>query len=163
MWIYGTSDVIAENNTIQETSKEPVLIGEYHYQDQGWQVPAPSAARLYLANNNIMNNTGTCNSQMYDGDFPCPAVHVFRSSATILNNDISGNNGDIIRAKGSLINVQGNTADSQGGFAGNVSAHDTNYGDKYGSIAYFSGNTWTGVSQVYNVTESRVTLSLIHI
>ena len=90
LWIYGTSDVIAENNTIQETSKEPVLIGEYHYQDQGWQVPAPSAARLYLANNNIMNNTGTCNSQMYDGDFPCPAVHVFRSSATILNNDISG-------------------------------------------------------------------------
>jgi len=158
LWIYGTSDVIAENNTIQETSKEPVLIGEYHYQDQGWQVPAPSAARLYLANNNIMNNTGTCNSQMYDGDFPCPAVHVFRSSATILNNDISGNNGDIIRAKGSLINVQGNTADSQGGFAGNVSAHDTNYGDKYGSIAYFSGNTWTGVSQVYNVTESRVTV-----
>ena len=59
LWIYGTSDVIAENNTIQETSKEPVLIGEYHYQDQGWQVPAPSAARLYLANNNIMNNTGT--------------------------------------------------------------------------------------------------------
>ena len=65
LWIYGTSDVIAENNTIQETSKEPVLIGEYHYQDQGWQVPAPSAARLYLANNNIMNNTGTCLSLIH--------------------------------------------------------------------------------------------------
>ena len=158
LWIYGTSDVIAENNTIQDTGKEPVLIGEYHYQDQGWQVPAPSAARLYLANNIISNNSGTCNSQMYDGDFPCPAVHVFRSSATIMGNTISGNTGDIIRAKGSLINVQDNSADSQGGFAGNVSVHDDNYGNKYGSIAYFSGNTWTGVSQVYNVTESRVTV-----
>ena len=158
LWIYGTSDVVAENNTIQDTGKEPVLIGEYHYQDQGWQVPAPTAARLYLANNIISNNSGTCNSQMYGGDFACPAVHVFRSSATIVDNTISGNTGDIIRAKGSLVNVQGNTADSAGGFAGNVSVHDDNYGNKYGSIAYFSGNSWSGVSQVYNVTESRVTV-----
>ena len=158
LWIYGTSDVVAENNTIQDTGKEPVLIGEYHYQDQGWQVPAPTAARLYLANNVISNNSGTCNSQMYGGDFPCPAVHVFRSSASILDNTISGNNGDIIRAKGALVNVQRNTADSQGGFAGNISLHDDNYGNKYGSVAYFSGNTWTGVSQVYNITESRVTV-----
>ena len=155
LWIYGTSDVVAENNTIQDTGKEPVLIGEYHYQDQGWQVPAPTAARLYLANNVISNNSGTCNSQMYGGDFACPAVHVFRSSATVVDNTISGNTGDIIRAKGSLVNVQGNTADSAGGFAGNVSVHDDNYGNKYGSIAYFSGNSWSGVSQVYNVTESR--------
>ncbi len=158
IWIYGTSDVVAENNTIQDTGKEPVLIGEYHYQDQGWQVPAPTAARLYLANNIISNNTGTCNSQMYGGDFACPAVHVFRSSASILDNTISSNTGDIIRAKGSLINVQGNTADSQGGYAGNISLHDDNYGNKYGSVAYFSGNSWTGVSQVYNITESRVTV-----
>ena len=158
IWIYGTSDVVAENNTIQDTGKEPVLIGEYHYQDQGWQVPAPTAARIYLANNVISNNSGTCTSDMYGGDFACPAVHVFRSSATVMGNTISGNNGDIIRAKGSLINVQGNTADSQNGFAGNVSHHDDNYGNKYGSIAYFSDNTWTGVSQVYNITESRVTV-----
>ena len=158
LWIYGTSDVIAENNTIQDTGKEPVLIGEYHYQDQGWQVPAPSAARLYLANNVISNNSGTCNSQMYGGDFPCPAIHVFRSSASILDNTITGNTGDIIRAKGSLINVQRNTADSELGFAGNVSHHDDNYGNKYGSVAYFSSNAWTGVSQVYNITESRVTV-----
>ncbi len=158
LWIYGTSDVVAENNTIQDTGKEPVLIGEYHYQDQGWQVPAPTAARLYLANNQISNNSGTCNSQMYGGDFACPAVHVFRSSATIMGNTISQNVGDIIRAKGSLINVQDNSADSQGGYAGNISLHDDNYGNKYGSVAYFSGNTWTGVSQVYNITESRVTV-----
>ena len=158
IWIYGTSDVVAENNTIQDTGKEPVLIGEYHFQDQGWQVPAPTAARIYLANNNISGNTGTCNSQMYGGDFPCPAVHVFMSSATILDNTISGNGGDIIRAKGSLVNVQRNTADSNFGYAGNISMYDDNYGNKYGSIAYFSGNTWTGVSQVYNVTESRLTV-----
>ena len=158
LWIYGTSDVVAENNTITETGKEPVLIGEYHYEDQGWNVPAPTAARIYLANNDISNNSGTCNSQMYGGDFPCPAIHVFRSSATVMGNTISGNVGDIIRAKGSIINVQDNTGDSQGGFAGNVSVHDNNYGTKYGSVGYFSGNTWTGVSQVYNVTESRVTV-----
>jgi hypothetical protein len=158
LWIYGSSDVVAENNTIQDTGKEPVLIGEYHYQDQGWQVPAPTAARLYLANNVISNNSGTCNSQMYGGDFACPAVHVFRSSATIMGNTISQNVGDIIRAKGSLINVQDNTADSQGGYAGNISLHDDNYGNKYGSVAYFSGNSWSGVSQVYNITESRVTV-----
>ena len=158
LWIYGSSDVIAENNTITDTAKEPVLIGEYHYQDSGWQVPAPTAARLYLANNIISNNSGTCTSQMYDGDFACPAVHVFRASATVLGNTISGNTGDIIRAKGAIINVQDNTGDSQGGYAGNISVHDDNYGNRYGSIAYFSGNTWTGVSQVYNITESRVTV-----
>lgn len=158
LWIYGSSDVIAENNTITDTAKEPVLIGEYHYQDSGWQVPAPTAARLHLANNIISNNSGTCTSQMYGGDFACPAVHVFRASASILDNTISGNTGDIIRAKGAIINVQDNTGDSQGGYAGNISVHDDNYGNRYGSIAYFSGNTWTGVSQVYNITESRVTV-----
>ena len=60
---------------------------------------------------------------------------------------------------GSIVNVQGNTGDSAFGYAGNISVHDdptTNM--KYGSVAYFSGNTWTGVSQVYNVTESRLTV-----
>ena len=35
LWIYGESDVSAENNTILNTAKEPVLIGEYHHKDQG--------------------------------------------------------------------------------------------------------------------------------
>ena len=48
-WIYGESDVVAENNTIQDTAKEPVLIGEYHYRDQNWNVPPPSAARLSIS------------------------------------------------------------------------------------------------------------------
>jgi len=158
LWIYGTSDVVAENNTIQDTAKEPVLIGEYHFKDQGWQVPTPTAARLYLANNIISNNSGVCSSQMYGGDFPCPAVHVFMSSATVYDNTISGNQGDIIRARGSIVNVQRNVADTAGAFAANISHYDDGYGNKYGSIGYFSGNTWTNASQIYNVTESRVTV-----
>ena len=155
LWIYGTSDVIAENNTIQDTAKEAVLIGEYHFNDQGWNVPTPVAARLYLANNQISNNTGTCNSQMYDGDFLCPAVHVFMSSATIYDNTIVNNAGDGIRMKGSIVNAQRNTIEV-GGFGANISLYDDNYGSKYGSIGYFSGNTYSNASQVYNITESRV-------
>jgi len=158
IWVYGESDVVAENNTIQDTAKEPVLIGEYHFNDQGWSVPRPTEARLYLANNVISNNTGTCNSVEYDGDFACPAVHVFMSSATIMGNTISNSNGDIIRSRGGIVNVQDNTGVSSGGYAGNISHFDDNNGMKYGSIAYFSGNSWSNVSQVYNVTQSRVTV-----
>ena len=43
-------------------------------------------------------------------------------------------------------------------FAVNISHHDDNYGNKYGSIGYFSGNTFTNATQVYNITESRVTI-----
>ena len=160
LWVYGTSDVVAENNTIQGTAKEAVLIGEYHFKDQGWQVPAPTAARIYLANNIISDNgAGECSSTaMYGGAFACPAVHVFMSSATIYDNTISGNLGDIIRAKGSIVNVQRNVADTAGAFAVNISQYDDGYGNKFGSIGYFSGNTWTNASQIYNITESRVTV-----
>jgi hypothetical protein len=157
LWIYGTSDVVAENNTIQDTGKEAVLIGEYHFNDQGWNVPTPTAARLYLANNQISNNSGTCNSQMYGGDFACPAIHVFMSSATVYDNTVTNNAGDGFRIKGGIVNAQRNTIEV-GGFAANVSMFDDNYGNKYGSIAYFSGNTYTNASQVYNITESRVTV-----
>ena len=37
IWIYGESDVSAENNTILNTAKEPVLIGEYHLVDLVFQ------------------------------------------------------------------------------------------------------------------------------
>ena len=157
LWIYGTSDVTAENNTIQDTGKEAVLIGEYHFGDQGWNVPTPTAARLYLANNQISNVTGTCNSQLYGGDFPCPAIHVFMSSATLYDNTITNNAGDGFRIKGGIVNAQRNSV-AVGGFAANISMYDDNYGNKYGSIAYFSGNSYTNASQVYNITESRVTV-----
>ncbi len=156
LWIYGESDVVAENNTILNTAKEPILVGEYHHRDQGWNVPSPTKARLYAANNIISNNTGTCNSQvMYGGDFPCPALHVFMSSATFIDNTVTGNIGDGFRIKGGIVNAQGNTIEV-GGFAANVSHYDDDYGNKYGSIAYFSENSYTNASQIYNVSESRV-------
>lgn len=156
IWVYGESDVSAENNTILNTAKEPVLIGEYHHKDQGWNVPSPTKARLYFANNIISNNTGTCNSlAMYGGDFPCPAFHVYMSSATFIDNTVTNNLGDGFRIKGGIVNAQSNSIEV-GGFAANVSLYDDNYGNKYGSIAYFSENVYSNASQIYNVTESRV-------
>lgn len=156
IWIYGESDVSAENNTILNAAKEPVLIGEYHHKDQGWNVPSPTKARLYFANNIISNNTGTCTSvYMYGGDFPCPAFHVYMSSATFIGNTVTNNLGDGFRIKGGIVNAQNNDIEV-GGFAANVSLYDDNYGNKYGSIAYFSENVYSNASQVYNVTESRV-------
>ena len=156
IWIYGESDVSAENNTIMNTAKEAVLIGEYHHKDQGWNVPSPTKARLYFANNIVSNNTGTCNSAyMYGGDFPCPAFHVYMSSASFIDNTVTNNIGDGFRIKGGIVNAQGNDIEV-GGFAANISLYDDNYGNKYGSIAYFSENTYHNASQIYNVTESRV-------
>lgn len=158
LWIYGSSDVIAENNTIHDTAREPVVLGEYHYKDQGWSVPAPSANRMYFANNIIENNSGTCNSNyMYGGDFSCPAIHVFMASATIENNRVANNMGDALRVNGGIVNVQDNEMET-GDFAVRIFQFDDNYGNKYGSIGYFSGNTWTNATQVYNVTESRITV-----
>ena len=157
LWIYGESDVSAENNTILNTGKEAVLVGEYHYQDQGWNVPAPSKARLYFANNVVSNNTGTCNSDwMYGGDFPCPAFHLFMTSGTFIDNTVTNNLGDGFRVKGGIINAQGNDIEVGGAFAANISLYDDKYGNKFGSIGYFAENTYTNASQIYNVTESRV-------
>ena len=157
-WILGSSDVIAENNTIHDTTFEPVVLGEYHYKDQGWNAPAPTANRLYFANNIIENNSGTCNSNyMYGGDFACPAIHVFMASATIVNNRVTNNMGDALRVNGGIVNVQDNDMET-GDFAVRIFQFDDNYGNKYGSIGYFSGNTWTNATQVYNVTESRITV-----
>ena len=158
LWIYGSSDVIAENNTIHDTTFEPVVLGEYHYRDQGWSVPSPSANRMYFANNIIENNSGTCNSNwMYGGDFPCPAIHVFMASATIENNRVANNMGDALRVNGGIVNVQDNDMET-GDFAVRIFQFDDTYGNKYGSIGYFSGNTWNNATQVYNVTESRITV-----
>ena len=158
-WIYGDSfDVTAENNTILNTTKEAVLIGEYHYQDSGWSVPVPTKGRAYFANNTITGNEGTCTSdKMYGGDFNCPAFHVFMSSATINDNTVTSNSGDGIRATGAIINANRNNMEV-GEFAVRAKLMDDNYGNKYATLGFFSENTWTGASQVYNVTESSVTV-----
>ena len=157
-WVYGQSEVEIENNTIQDTAKEPIQIGEYHYRDTNSNYPGPSPNRAYIANNIISNNSGTCNSFfMYGGDFNCPAIHIFSSSATIVDNIVTNNAGDGLRIKGSIVNVQGNSIEA-GQFAANISHYDNKNGQKYGSIGYFSGNTWTNATQVYNISESRVTV-----
>ena len=159
IWIYGTSEVVAIGNNITDTAREAVVHGEYHYRDGGgWPSIQPSESRLYMENNFIQNNAGTCNSvRMYGGDFQCPAIHIFRASATIYNNVVMNNVGDALRIKGGVVNVQNNDMQTDS-FAVNISHHDDNYGNKYGSIGYFSGNTFTGALQVYNITESMVTI-----
>ena len=158
IWIYGSSDVIAIGNNISNTGKEAVVHGEYHYQDSGWPSIQPSESRLFMENNVIDNNSGTCNSpKMYGGDFQCPAIHIFRASATLYNNVVKNNVGDALRIKGGIVNVQNNDMQTNS-FAVNISHHDDNYGNKYGSIGYFSGNTFVGALQVYNITESMVTI-----
>lgn len=157
-WIYGSSDVVIENTTIQDTAAEPVLLGEYHFNDQGWNVPAPTSARLKMANSVISNNSGTCNSLwMYDGDFNCPAIHIFMSSATLIGNTITNNQGDGLRIKAGIVNVQDNNIETSE-IGANISHYDDTYGSKHGTIGYFSGNTYTNASQIYNISESRVTV-----
>jgi len=161
IWSIGESDVRVENVTIQDTAKEPIIAGEYHFGDNGWSVPGPSENRMYIANSNIDSSGGECTGQTaWGGDFPCPAVHAFRSSVTLLNNDINiGGDGDGIRAVGAIIDVRNNVINSTGTGA-NIKHHNTGYaGDpQYGTLAFFSGNTWMGVGQTYNITKSSVTV-----
>ena len=160
-WIYGSSDVVIENTTIQDTAREPVSLGEYHFNDQGWggaQEPTvQSSARLKMANSIISNNSGTCNSVMYGGDFNCPAIHIFMSSATLIGNTITNNQGDGLRIKAGIVNVQDNIIEASE-IGANITHYDDLYNSKYGTIGYFSGNTYTNASQAYNITESRVTV-----
>ena len=160
LWVYGESDVVAENNTFTDIAKEALSIGEYHYKDTGtsggWR-QEPTKARIHFANNEISGINGTCNSNgIYDGDFQCPALHIFMASASIINNNITGNSGDGIRVLGGIVNVQDNYIEA-GEFAVRISQFDDKYGAKYGSIGFFSGNDWSSnVEQIYNVTESKV-------
>ena len=166
MWIYGESDVVAENNTIQNTAKEAISLGEYHYVDS-WSSykNEPEKSRLYLANNQINNVSGTCNSAMYgqapEYAFPCPAMQMIMASATIIGNNFSEVAADAFKIKGSIVNIQNNEVDA-GGANGEAEAvymtpFDDNYGTKYGSIAFFSENEWpSSVTKIYNITESKV-------
>ena len=111
-----------------------------------------------MKGNIIENNFGMCNSEkMYGGDFKCPAIHIFRASATLYDNIVRNSTGDALRIKGGIVNVVNNTMETES-FAVNISHHDDNYGNKYGSIGYFSQNKFINATQVYNITESRVTI-----
>jgi len=159
LWMLGSFDVIAENNTIHDVAREPIRAGEY-----GSSAPAPSASRILLANNTISTDgTGTCSQTRYDdwdGDFTCPVVHAYRSGVSMYDNTINAaGDADGIRAVGALLNIQRNTFNVAG--TGAIMKH---YNDgyagsqQYGTMAFFSHNTWNGVGMTYNVTKSSVTV-----
>ena len=155
--MYGSFDVIAENNTIFDTNREAIIAGEY-----GSNAPAPSASRAFLANNSISTSgQGTCTSSLhFNGQFTCPAVMAYRSGLTMYDNVInSGGESDGIRSIGALLDIRRNTWNAEG--SGAVIKHyDSGYaGDQqYGSLAFFSENIWNGVGTTYNITKSSVTV-----
>ena len=158
IWGVGYVDIIADNNTFQDINREPVIIGEYHFGDQGWTVSGPQPARGWFADNTFSNVSGTCQSEkVWDSEFTCPVFHLFRSSVSIHRNTVNNAQGDAIRAIGAIIDVQDNSF-TAAGVGARVVQHDVPSGPQYGSLAFFSGNTWNNVSQVYNISESSVTV-----
>lgn len=157
LWLLGSYDVIAENNTIFDTAREPVLAGEY-----GTQAPSPTTARLYLANNTISTTgQGGCSSvRWWDGPFTCPAIMAHRAGVTIVDNTINaGGTADGIRSTGSLLDVRRNTFNVQATGA-LLQNYDSGYAgaQQYGTLAFFSNNVWNGVEVTYNVSKSSVTV-----
>ena len=151
----GTYDVIAENNTIFDTSFSPVAAGQY------WGGGIRSASRVLLANNTISYaGAATCSSDVnWDGQFPCPVVHAYVTGVTMYDNTIiSTGEADGIRAVGSLLDIQRNSFDvAKTGAV--IKNYDSGYAnnDQYGSLAYFSENDWNQVESTYNITKSSVT------
>ena len=161
LWLLGSFDVVAENNTIHDTAREPVRAGEY-----GSQSPNPTAARIYLANNTITSDgTGSCQATKYDdwdGDFTCPVVHAYRTGVSMFDNTVNvpdTGDADGIRAVGALLDIQRNTFNIPG-----TGVRVTNYDDGYagsqqfGTLGFFSQNTWAGVGMTYNVSKSSITV-----
>ena len=157
LWLTGTFDVIAEYNTISETAKTPIQVGE-----PSSSGPAPSASRLHFSNNTVsVNSPGTCSSfQYWGGEYTCPAVSLFRSGVTLYDNEFSmGGDADGIRAIGGLLDVQRNLFNTPGTGAV-IRNYDSGFANtqQYGSLGFFSLNTWNGVETAYNVTKSSVTV-----
>ena len=110
LWMYGSFDVIAENNTIFDTNREAIIAGEY-----GSNAPAPSAARAFLANNTISTDPATCSSSLhFGGEFTCPAVFAYRSGLTMYDKEIDAGSSDGIRSVGALLDIRRNTWDAAG-------------------------------------------------
>tara|TARA_Y100000588_G_scaffold157703_1_gene171669 strand:+ start:16119 stop:20387 length:4269 start_codon:yes stop_codon:yes gene_type:complete len=154
LWLGGSYDVVAENNSIFQTTLTPVVAGMYAYSIQ-------SASRLFLANNSISYaGTGTCNSNTHwDGQFPCPVVHAYVTGVTMYDNIITASgSSDGIRAIGSLLDIQRNSFDVPKTGAV-IKNYDSGYSEsqQYGSLAYFSDNDWNQVETTYNITKSSVT------
>ena len=157
IWLIGSYDVIAENNTISDTAREPIIAGRYSRSEY-------AASRLFLANNSISySGTGPCYSLTYwGGEFTCPAIHIFRTGVTMYDNQIDigiGGTADAIMAIGSILDIQRNTFNVPNNGA-TIKHYDSGYAadQQYGSIAFFSQNSWNGVNETYNIANSFVTV-----
>ena len=162
IWSIGRSDVTVINTVIQDTAKEPLIAGEYHAGESGWNVPGPDKNRMYVRDSTITADAGDCTStKIWGGDFACPALSAFRSSVTMINNDVAmaGTDNDALRIIGSIVDIRDNTFTAQG-VGARVINHDTGYAgaDQFGSLGFFSGNTWSNITQAYNVTKSSITV-----
>jgi hypothetical protein len=157
LWLTGTFDVIAEYNDITNTAKTPIQVGELSSSG-----PSPSASRLHFTNNTVsVDAPGTCSSFKYwDGEYTCPAVSLFRSGVTLYDNQFSlGGNADGIRAIGGLLDVQRNIFNTPGTGAV-IRNYDSGFANtqQYGSLGFFSQNTWNGIETAYNITKSSITV-----
>ena len=144
---------------------EPIIVGEYHVGDSGWNVPNPNRGRP-ISNNTITGGDvelleSGVYSYLHTGPgaahgVPCPSVHAFMTSVTMFGEHHQPHwwRGRI-EIRWCHRKRPDNTISSDG-FGTRIAHYDNNYGVKYGSIAFFSGNTWSGQTQVYNITESRV-------
>ena len=112
LWLIGSFDVIAENNTFHDIAREVIRAGAY-----GNSAPAPSASRVYLANNTLSTDgAGVCSDTKYDawgsGEYTCPVVHAYRAGVSMYDNTINvpgTSDADGIRAVGALLDIQRNT------------------------------------------------------
>ncbi|HJM13745.1 MAG TPA: right-handed parallel beta-helix repeat-containing protein [Candidatus Thalassarchaeaceae archaeon] len=161
-WLGGTFDVVAENNSIFQTARTPIVAGWYTSNNN-----QASASRVLLANNSISYaGDGGCSSNTHwGGDFTCPVLHAYMTGVTMYDNVITaGGTADGIRSVGSLLDIQRNsfTIPKTGAVIRN---YDSGYSEsqQYGSLAYFSQNTWDGVEVTYNITKSSVTVQSEHI
>ena len=165
VWSIGAGgDYIIDNNTFDGIPKAAIALNEYR--DRGRVLPGNQ--RAHIANNtfrNLNGGQGECGESYSDLDpeFPCPVIHVFLASATIKDNTVTDNLGRGIMVTGGIADVQRNVIEGNDMMVV-VREFDNNYGTRYASYGFFSANAWantTGtanVSQVYNVTKSRVVI-----
>ncbi len=159
IWSTLESDVRVENVTIQDTAQEPIVAGQYPWASEGWKTVTEN--RMYVANSVITGSPSGCQSEkLWGGEFACPAVHSYGASVSLIGNQFDiGGGGDAIRAAGSILDVRNNEFNVSGTGA-MIKNIDTNYANdpEYGSLGFFSMNSWIGVGQTYNVTKSSITV-----
>ena len=162
LWLIGSFDVIAENNTFHDIAREVIRAGAY-----GNSAPAPSASRVYLANNTLSTDgAGVCSDTKYDawgsGEYTCPVVHAYRAGVSMYDNTINvpgTSDADGIRAVGALLDIQRNTFNVPGTGAVVTKYDNGNAGSQdFGTLGFFSQNTWSGVGMTYNVSDSAITV-----